>query len=719
MNGCDRCAKTVTGLTAVYYASKDSALGYCSQALTDNCLLVNGDTKACLRCQFGFYLNRDGQCEQLTLPNCAQASSQPPFVFNANDQQDEARLYYLLAFGGYQGGCASCKPQYAATVFRLDGQAACVYGYYVFASNAFAANSPYVKNCAQYATTLSGSNLVCKVCLELYIPTLDGRACVQSIADCAVAQNSPNSALCQSCKAGFIRAVGACVKPNIEGCAEYEQSTFPQTPQCLKCAAGLYLKTGGLQCLAGGVANCGGYTDNSPALCRECLSGYALVQVSQALTYCFPVPPDSNCAKASLQNADRPGIGAFSCQKCASSATKAFGAVPFLRSAGFAAAPRTVCLSVVLVPNCLAYDDASPSMLVNSYKCLKCAEGFFYAEAERQCKERKNKDARCQAYADGADACAKCADGSFLAEDAKSCPPFPAGIRGCTVYSSASACQQCAEQFYLSNNSCLPSAKVDNCLLYAGNGKCRRCAPDFFLESETACVQAQAAQCFTYASKAACASCDPKSDLGLKTANGVTSCVSKGLLNCKSSTGEFPFKCLVCNSPFYPLDGDCAQATVIGFCTQYSGEKTCALCKAGYALNADGSKCHAVSDFSYSDANCNAYFIRSTPVCTVCLPGFYLSKGKCLQLATSLKGCLAQDPADQKTCLICQPGYQQASDQSCSFVGQAVQNEWTDIQAKQGAGGTPDSGSTTYSPKAAGRAVAHLLLPALLFVLPR
>lgn len=158
-----------------------------------------------------------------------------------------------------------------------------------------------------------------------------------------------------------------------------------------------------------------------------------------------------------------------------------------------------------------------------------------------QCKPRTNKDPQCSSFEPKSDVCLTCSKTTYLSTDAKTCVPFPSGILGCTVYSQAKTCQQCVELYYLSNNTCLLSAKINNCLVYAGNAKCKKCYPDFYLESETSCVQASASQCYTYASPKACASCDPATDTGLKTVNGITSCLSKGLANCKSSTDADPF----------------------------------------------------------------------------------------------------------------------------------------------------------------------------------
>lgn len=237
-------------------------------------------------------------------------------------------MYYLLAHRGFLGGCATCKLQYSPVVLQF-AMSFCVYGYYVFSFNNFATGSPYVKNCLEYSTTLTAGNYQCKVCIELFIPTLDSRSCVQAIANCAIAQSTPNTSLCQTCNAGFIRVAGSCAKPSIESCEKYEQTNYPSPQQCIKCVPGMYLKTGGLVCAKGQVANCKSFQDNAPTVCLACMAGYGLINVSATVTYCYPIPPDSNCSDISLQNVDRTNIGVFSCLQCTLSATKVYGVLPF------------------------------------------------------------------------------------------------------------------------------------------------------------------------------------------------------------------------------------------------------------------------------------------------------------------------------------------------------------------------------------------------------
>jgi hypothetical protein len=209
---------------------------------------------------------------------------------------------------------------------------------------------------------------------------------------------------------------------------------------------------------------------------------------------------------------------------------------------------------------------------------------------------------------------------------------------------------------------------IPNCQYYASRARCLECFLGFFRTHDGNCQVSFAQNCKEFSSRDACSACH--SGFGLKTENGLTSCVSLYLPNCLNSTGVFPFSCAACYPGFYLSEqGTCLQVSLeIPGCQNYSGPTTCSQCQTWYSLHEATGRCQPSNAPDFT-AGCDVLVSLSQPECSVCQPGYLLtSSSTCSPFSTNSTGCVWRAQNSTRPCDICRFGYKHTADGLCIYV---------------------------------------------------
>lgn len=693
-NSCARCrVDQETSTIPMYYAFQDFNVNNCYRANTQNCLILSASTFSstssinnCEICKAGYYLNSDLICDKYSVPNMVQTTT---FAWNyytskfypsgqyttqtlAVDQVI-VKISYLLSYSQKLYGASACSNGYTLAPASVWAPRLCVLSSYISQSvNSYPVTSIFVANCLRYNLTMSGSRQVCGSCISGYIPTIDGFTCVVSVSlpNCVFAQSGSNNALCYQCATNYFNVNGLCVQATVSNCASYVNTQWsfqsPVALTCAQCNSGFALSMDSLSCVAGNVTNCVTYAQGLPSQCTSCKAGFVLISLTK-LYYCYPIDNSLNCAQLT-NSATNSGAnyGTIACSTCNTGTTFAFGArtwTPTLTSS----AAASLCMAFNTVTNCASYDQNNTVITSNTFSCLTCNTGFWLNTATGACMARTVLPNFCQTYNPNADLCSECSPNYFLSTNRQSCIAYPTGIQNCVAYAGANVCSVCAAGTYLTNNVCVPSTLITNCQVYSANYTCSACKTGFFLANSTSCIIGIANNCLNFTSVTACASCAP--GFGLQSFNGVTSCVQINLPNCVNSTTSFPFTCSVCAPGFFPsASGACsAVSLIISGCLVYDSSATCLACSSGLILNLARTACNSTVLTGLVDPNCNQTFAVVSPICAQCSLGYYFSNGNCTSCGSNniTSGCMACDPFNGESCILCSPNYYMNSQGAC------------------------------------------------------
>ena len=603
------------------------------------------------------------------------------------------RIHYLLSASGASYGASDCNAGWVLAPPAFLAGSLCVGSSYLKA-NQLITNTKFVKNCANYrgeilSDTLAAATwksfpyfqsaswnklttatdelrgLYCQYCKTGYVLKNEQNECVLEggIQNCLYLR--AGNTQCQTCKVGFLNKDGACVNEVIAGCSKYQNTVTYNAGvaglKCATCADTFYLPTLATTCVAGTIANCLNYLTNSAIVCTNCKPGYAVLSVLigvVASSYCYPIPATYNCQSWQGTSQDS-GINyaTFSCSKCNQGTAGIFGVRPYDYLPTLV--PTTKCLPFVAIANCIQYNQGDIVITKNDFQCSKCATTHWLQASSKTCIARVNNSLNCSIFNANADTCTTCKRGWYLSADATNCVAYPDGIYGCRIYSDRVTCTQCNTGFYLFSNKCIPSTIVASCDVYSGNWTCSACANGFFLLNATQCVVPEATNCAEVASMKACKNCPPNN--GLKSANGVTSCVSNAISNCAVSTFVDPFVCTVCNAGFWVnVNGTCSVVTtLITGCSVYDSATTCLTCINTGILNVARTSCDSIKYLTYMDAQCLSSKLLANPVCSQCPLGSYFTDKVCTLCPNNALsfGCLSCNPVDPTICLICTSGY--------------------------------------------------------------
>lgn len=687
----------------------------CLIARSEEAALMNaaGTTYHCHVCKAGFFMNVDRVCESVKIANMASGATFAIPLFSGyvwdsrraafgertdnlptNTAGGSLRLsyiiknHYLVSASGNPYGVSACSSGWIQAPSNFWAANICVDSPYLRGSvRTTDPTTSFIANCARYQhkndDTVSFTYFyptekddavitnvyLCDQCNPGFNLQFDFKACVaqNTITNCLRFQTGVTNA-CEICAPTFLNLNGKCVSTVIANCKTHKQTTANSADAaliCLVCNDGFSRSVDTFSCAAGSIPFCNSYTDGSLTDCLTCRAGYSLLSAidtnnaNASFKYCYPIPITSNCAIwQGVAHDSGLNQATFSCAKCTTSASAAFG----LRSFDYLPLliPPSSCLPFNAVPNCVAYFQNVTVVTSNTFKCTQCADTFWLQLTTNTCVLRVNNQPECTAVPLTADTCTTCRTGWYLNGDSTRCIVNPPGIAGCAVYSDANVCSLCLPGFYLNlANRCIPSTVVPNCKTYSGNYTCTACADGWFLFNATTCTTPNATNCLAVASVNACQTCPPGS--GFSTTNLVTSCVSNAILNCATPTTVFPFTCLVCNTGFFPnANGVCtAVTTTIPGCLVYDSATTCVTCQKLGILSVNRTSCDATNYLTYMDGNCQASALTSAPACAQCALGSYFVGETCTLCPNNglSFGCLSCDPTNPSSCFLCSSGF--------------------------------------------------------------
>lgn len=111
----------------------------------------------------------------------------------------------------------------------------------------------------------------------------------------------------------------------------------------------------------------------------------------------------------------------------------------------------TQCIIKPQIDNCVEFQNDEVFSFRNFF-CNFCEENYFLEN--NKCRSRKNLVKFCQTYFLDRDECKTCEEGFFLKEGI--CQQNSTGIQNCIEYTLNQACSRCDQNFYLSQNRCVP-----------------------------------------------------------------------------------------------------------------------------------------------------------------------------------------------------------------------------------------------------------------------
>lgn len=702
-NSCGACSTASASLTpAVFFGYTDYRLINCLSVSTPNCFILKNTValsatvvNSCGVCMAGYFLNGDGYCDLLTLPNVGgtpafvsayysrSSAATPTNAKTGRWDNDLVRVHYLLSFTGLQYGVSSCASTYTLAPTHVFARTFCAISAYL--TNAIVRPTPTVfyANCLKFtASWTAPSTYTCSACANNFLPIVGGVGCAATVLNCQIVRASPNSLQCHSCNSGYVNVNGVCNNQVITNCLTLANTAIYGTAAlaCSICSNGYTLATNGT-CITGLVQNCNTYTNPSQTACTACATGFVLIVLSSGVNYCYPFPTATyNCVPVTTGSSPGTGIqqGTINCASCIYSSPASPLKIALWSAQTTTTLAQNTCLPFNSVLNCLTYSQASTTLNQNTFACTSCATGFFLLAANSLCIKRIVQDANCALYSVSLDQCTTCATGYFLTVGGLSCVAFPTGIAYCITYSSATTCTLCMAPYFLTNNACSLSTIVANCGIYTANFTCSACAASYYLASATSCVAASAQNCLTFSSATACATC--VFGWQITTSNGISSCTQIQITSCAILNPSAQTTCLYCQTGFFLNSaGVCTAITTnVVNCLYYASATTCNNCTAGFALSVDGTICSA-SYTNVTDPNCANAVLSGTPVCHSCMIGYTWVNGACTACSLFSSGCLVCDQTNSTNCLLCKPGYYQIASSACVVIPIAIPTNVTPV----------------------------------------
>lgn len=624
INYCSLCSD---GYAFLYSDTNGIDYSVCvSFAKDTNCLATRAAiTGPCAVCKKGFTANYDGICESLPVPFCQNGAFSPAIKFN---RVDFGTMFYQSPLGS---GCHKCNTGYAPVKIPF-GNNTCVKSDYIALVNTLD-TTQYIRYCANYFN--ENKELKCMNCTTGYVRAANKIECLPStqLTNCLLALTNVE---CQSCLTGYVSVQYKCQKATISNCLAYELKPSQTKQTCLHCNIGYYLKDN--TCVQGTLNSCNVYTENGDG-CLACADGYALVKAYNR-DYCFKTPSDRNCDTYDISKFDS---NILECTKCSSS-------TPLYLSNKLENESSFICLPINDMAGCEEFINDG-TLAGSTLLCKKCTATLYLSKGV--CIIRTKLNPNCESYDFKSDNCLACKSGFYLSSN--NCIPNPSGIGNCRLYLSDSICFACNSNYYLLNNACVQvpdESIINNCVYYINPKTCSECKVGFAL-SVGICIQTAAQNCLTVKSATQCDTCDSKR--GLKTENGITSCIANTDTNCLSFVQVFPFVCSICKIGFYPdPTGLCVKVNqTISSCEVYDSATTCSKCTRGFALSGDKIKCTNSSEIkSFIGSTCENSLVTLNPTCTQCRAGYvFSSDGSCKQ--TCGNGCHFCDPENPEACLLC------------------------------------------------------------------
>ena len=243
------------------------------------------------------------------------------------------------------------------------------------------------------------------------------------------------------------------------------------------------------------------------------------------------------------------------------------------------------------VVGCKIYD--------NNANCLYCIRDQYLSEGVCTSLEFARLIQNCNVYSSATE-CYECDQDYRTSADKRACN-LVGTVNGCRKWRDTNTCLLCTAGFFLQNGNCNPS--IANCVIPLNTTTCLECASGFGIIDDTlVCKPAPSGQAIEK-----CA----------RYANGVcTQCLSGFALDLAN------LRCLRADEVQNEVDENCVNTIV-------SNDKYCNICRQGYFLDqrADGSLfCNTLNA---RDESCYIIDFSVRENCLVCMPNFEMRNKKC------------------------------------------------------------------------------------------
>ncbi|KAL0580351.1 hypothetical protein V5O48_001688 [Marasmius crinis-equi] len=261
--------------------------------------------------------------------------------------------------------------------------------------------------------------------------------------------------------------------------------------------------------------------------------------------------------------------------------------------------------------------------------CESCAKGFFGPKCQAcpancsSCDEGINGSGRCltPTFANAPSSC-NCLNGQCASGGQCTCNT------GWTTADNGTLCAKCSPGFFLSSTGDCHTCQLGCSSCADGTGVCQTCKPGFTQDAndKTKCNPSQSVTGTgtvcpdgSFSDGTKCQACSP---------------------SCRTCRGATSNDCVICASGTYAFNGGCVAADGNGVCqgTNLIADNNKVAC------DTCGAKCTTCKIPNFSVAS-----TVNDLQCTGCLPGSFLSQGKCVESCP--QGTFV-DPKDNITCTV-------------------------------------------------------------------
>lgn len=344
---------------------------------------------------------------------------------------------------------------------------------------------------------------------------------------------------------------------------------------------------------------------------------------------------------------------------------------------------------------------------VGTLTCLVCEDTFLLSDNECKAGIIPN----CRTYNTN-EACSSCLDGNVLINNGSACLPIPSalncvnatiggdGLIECTqcqsnfgfsteatdfnvnacldaktvpncveydikeeISDSTFNCIKCEDEFYLTNNSCLPRDILTGCKTpVVDANKCEVCEDNYLFNEDEVCVSLRVGvgNCASYTIDAVCEKCSPDTYpsegdcIKIKDEEKIENCINYSAVD----------KCSLCDPGFYINEDKCSPSNASN-CKENESETNCLNCEEGWHLQTtEGATKDCIQN---TVTNC-ATFVPDVNQCATCVNGNIINEqGSCVAVEVTIPDC---DGYDNETgnCNKCAPGFILAADgKSCEL----------------------------------------------------
>ena len=291
--------------------------------------------------------------------------------------------------------------------------------------------------------------------------------------------------------------------------------------------------------------------------------------------------------------------------------------------------------------------------------CIVCDISTFYSLSNGSCV--LNTANNCGIIKMNGD-CFACNSGYYIDSNTKKCVAVLATkvVAQCNAYDGSQNCVACNTGFYVSSANCTAvNTTVANCNLYTANGVCGACATGYIFSVDgTACVATPTiANCGSY-TYLACNSC------GSGFVNNANNYFSAFNTSAGTTFENLFLNSFRQNTNWRSLS--VCQAIAVTNCASYKSFNQCAVCSAGYFLNAVGT-CTAFPLAIIE--GCAMYGSATTCVMCTATKRLIDSAGTGCVDNTPVTNCLTYNPAavGATICVACTANYYLQSG-TCSTI---------------------------------------------------